>query len=200
MPRLYQNTPLPTTPPRSQSVMGWSAACPAGALPSTRRAPRDTSPNRPHQTTDTCQTACLAGRARCPQRAARHRPPLRTVRTRLLIRVRLRAPLVGRVALNAPQNEISMRKNLGCKKSPADEKVFGIICGKGLGEHANHIQINRQQRGADGACPRPRSRPRSVCRRRAQPQRPCKKVVSRGLSPCVPDRITSTVSQGSTPS
>ena len=54
-------------------------------------------------------------------------------------------------------------------------------------------------RGAAGACPRPRSRPRSDCRRRAQPQRPCKTCVSRGLSPCVPDRITSTVSQGSDP-
>ena len=94
-----------------------------------------------------------------------------------------------------------MRKNLGCKKSPADEEVFGIICGRKRGEHANHIQISRQQRGAVrvsgdvGVCPRSRS----VCRRRAQPQKPCKKVVSRGLSPCVPDRITSTVSQGSDP-
>ena len=61
------------------------------------------------------------------------------------------------------------------------------MCGRKRGEHANHIQISRQQsgavrvRGAAGDCPRPRS----VCRRRSQPQRPCKKVVSRGLSPCV---------------
>ena len=44
---------------------------------------------------------------------------------------------------------------------------------------ANPIQISRQQRVATGACPRPRS----VCRLCAQPQKPCKKVVLRGLSP-----------------